>query len=210
MSSSCPDDTAPQARILAAATRLFLSHGFAAATTDMIQREAGVSKATLYACHGSKEALFEAVVETACDALMARFDAIECRPGQLEQTLTRLGRTYLEILLCPASLTLYRAVVAESVRFPHLARIFYLAAPKRSVERVAGHLDAAARAGELDLQAVGVTDAAAVFIGLLRGEGHTECVLHPEARPSAAQIDDWVRLAVSTFLRAYAHRPERP
>lgn len=33
--------------ILDAATTVFLTHGFSAATTDMIQREAGVSKKTM-------------------------------------------------------------------------------------------------------------------------------------------------------------------
>src|SRR3546814_9810578 len=35
--------------VLRAARTVFLTHGFSAATTDMIQREAGVSKSTVYA-----------------------------------------------------------------------------------------------------------------------------------------------------------------
>jgi AcrR family transcriptional regulator len=39
-----------EAVVLKAAAPVFLTHGFSAAISDMIQREAGVSKATMYAC----------------------------------------------------------------------------------------------------------------------------------------------------------------
>jgi hypothetical protein len=38
---------------------------------------------------------------------------------------------------------------------------------------------------------------------MLRGEGQMESLTHPQARPSAAQLDQWVALAVTTFLRAF-------
>src|SRR3546814_1070545 len=41
--------------VLRAARNIFLTHGFSAATTDMIQREAGVSKSTVYAHYANKE-----------------------------------------------------------------------------------------------------------------------------------------------------------
>ena len=40
-----------------AAQKIFFSHGFFAATTDMIQKEAGVSKSTLYQYYKSKEGM---------------------------------------------------------------------------------------------------------------------------------------------------------
>src|SRR5260370_5634147 len=48
--------------ILAAAERAFLASGFGAVTMDAIAREAGVSKATVYAHFIGKEALFGAVI----------------------------------------------------------------------------------------------------------------------------------------------------
>ncbi|WP_412770482.1 helix-turn-helix domain-containing protein [Ralstonia solanacearum] len=44
-----------EASVLKAATEVFLAHGFSAATTDMIQRRAGVSKATMYGRFPNKE-----------------------------------------------------------------------------------------------------------------------------------------------------------
>ena len=49
-------------QVLGGARRVFLREGFAAASTDVIAREAGVSKRTLYAYYPSKEELFADVL----------------------------------------------------------------------------------------------------------------------------------------------------
>ena len=61
--------------ILAAAKRAFLAAGFGAVSMDTIAREAGVSKATVYAHFGSKEELFGAVIERECERYFDRFSA---------------------------------------------------------------------------------------------------------------------------------------
>jgi AcrR family transcriptional regulator len=189
--------------VLNAASSVFLAHGFSAATTDMIQREAGVSKATMYACFANKEAIFTAVVERECAAMAETFRSIRTMPGNIARMLTELGRSYLGFILSPTMLALYRLVVAEAPRIPDLGRRFYLAGPEIGTSIVTERLSEAARAGEIDVQAVGLEAAAVLFLGMARAEAQMECVTHPEARPSAAQIDRWVQLAVTTFLRAF-------
>ncbi|MDR0577879.1 MAG: TetR/AcrR family transcriptional regulator, partial [Candidatus Accumulibacter sp.] len=76
--------------VLEAAISVFLAHGFSAATTDMIQREAGVSKATMYACFPNKEALFAAAIEHQCATMTAMIEAIRLSPGDIARTLTDL------------------------------------------------------------------------------------------------------------------------
>ncbi|KAF1051415.1 MAG: HTH-type transcriptional repressor AcnR [Stenotrophomonas maltophilia] len=191
--------------ILAAATGVFLEHGFAAASTDMLQRAAGVSKSTLYAHFPSKDLLFTAVIEQQC----ARFAATVSRiapaaDGDIRSTLEEIGRAYLAIVLSPTGLALFRVVSADAPRFPALARTFYLAGPKAIATLLAGHLQRAAAAGELDLQGVGVDSAAVLYASLLRGEGQMECLLHPAHTPSPAQLDHWLRQGLDTFLRAFA------
>jgi Transcriptional regulator len=64
-----PEDVVPGTKaytVLRAARKIFLTYGFSGATTDMIQREAAVSKSTVYAHYANKEALFIAVVEAEC------------------------------------------------------------------------------------------------------------------------------------------------
>ncbi|MEI8618048.1 TetR/AcrR family transcriptional regulator [Pseudoalteromonas sp. B193] len=59
--------------VLQAARKIFLTHGFNGATTDMIQREAGVSKSTVYAHFTNKETLFLAVIKVNAKYLRLQF-----------------------------------------------------------------------------------------------------------------------------------------
>src|SRR5436190_14011454 len=86
--------------VLAAAERCFLARGFGAVSMDAIAREAGVSKATVYAHFADKAALFGAVIAR----LNERFggflaDALD--PAAVEASLITLARRLLELVLSP-------------------------------------------------------------------------------------------------------------
>ena len=70
--------------ILAAAKRAFLAAGFAAVSMDAIAREAGVSKATVYAHFAGKEELFGAVIGRECERYFARVPGNEPGPPHLQ------------------------------------------------------------------------------------------------------------------------------
>lgn len=197
------NDTKTQ-KVLQAATTIFLQHGFSAATTDMIQREAKVSKATLYACYPNKEALFAAVIEHQCHQQMMRLKAMDVESEDIVVSLSNLGRAYLQVILSPGLLNLFRVVVAEAPRFPELSRRFFVAGPQVAVEVFSKHLAKAVDEGQLDIQSVGLESAANLIIGLIRSEAQMECLTHPNALPSEAQLDKWVHLGVSTFMRAFS------
>ncbi|MDU3756559.1 MAG: TetR/AcrR family transcriptional regulator [Klebsiella pneumoniae] len=192
--------------ILQAATKVFLSHGFSAATTDMIQREAGVSKSTVYAHFASKDALFRAVIKAECATSTRNLQGIEFRPGYLRESLTELAGAYLDIVLSTWGLSVYRVVIAEGQRFPELARTFYLAGPLVIINIVARHLEQAVIAGEIALHEITYTDAARVFINLVRSEPQIQCLTHPDQPFTATQKDRWAGIAVNTFMRAYGKR----
>lgn len=189
--------------VLKAATTMFLEHGFSSATTDMIQREAGVSKATMYACFPNKEALFVAVIEHECALMTATFRALRVSPGNIAKTLTDLGMSCLNIVLSPTALALNRVVMAEAPRFPELGRRFYLAGPKVVTSMIAERLSEAVQLGEINVQSVGIEAAATLFLSMVRAQAQMECLTHPDTRPSAAQKDYWVQIAVTTFLAAF-------
>jgi AcrR family transcriptional regulator len=191
---------------MAAARSVFLSHGFSAATTDMIQQAAGVSKATVYSHYPTKEALFIAVIDAECERFIASVRALRFESTRLGDVLMALAQAYLAIVLSPSALDLFRVTVAEAPRFPELARKFYLAGPQPLYEIVAAHLDEAAGRGEMDFSAVGRDVAASLFVNLVRGELQLQCLTHPGSVPSAAQRDLWARAAVTTFVRAYGRR----
>jgi len=196
-----PRDDKQQA-VLEAATSVFLAHGFSAATTDMIQREAKVSKKTMYACFPSKESLFIAVIERECAVLTKSFKAIHVN-GDIAKTLTDLGTSYLQLILSPTATALYRVVIAEAPRFPELGRRFYMAGPKVIYEKLAEYLSEATKNREINIQAIGAPSASTLFMNMVRGEAQLEYLTHPQTKPSAVQIDQWVKLAVETFLSAF-------
>jgi len=69
-------------KIVAAAQRLFLRHGYAGTTMAAIARDAGVVVETLYRSFGSKVVLFGAVVEAALAGGVERAEvAVEERPA---------------------------------------------------------------------------------------------------------------------------------
>lgn len=200
-STTLPDRTSA---IRDAAAEVFMAHGFSAATTDMIQRQAKVSKATLYGVFPTKDAMFAAVVDEQCSRMAQAMAGIaQQRPGQLRAQLLALGQGYLRFLLSPGGLALYRVVVAAAPRFPALARHFYVSGPQLAIDLVRDLLDQATARGELRTERAGLDAAALLFLGMLRGNGQLECLTHPDTTPSLAQTERWAELAVDSFLQAF-------
>lgn len=203
MEQSAKPDHKRQA-ILSAAADVFLQHGFSGATTDMIQRAAGVSKATIYTRYSTKEELFCDAIEHLCSRMHTEFAEMAVNEGDLRSRLHTIAHAYMDLALSASAMALLRVIISEAPHFPNLARRFFLVGPNVIDPMVSGHLELAAEKGELDLHAVGTADAGRIFIGMLRGISNLEALTHPNALPSEAQIDRWVTLAVDTFLRAYA------
>lgn len=195
--------------VLKAATAVFLQHGFSAATTDMIQQAARVSKSTIYAFFPTKEALFTAVIERECASMNNTVNTLTSTDSDITKTLMDLGKSYLHMVLSSAGLALLRTAVAEGPRFPELARTFYLAGPKAMATLIANKLSIAVNASEINVQYVGLENAANLFTSMLRGEGQMEFMTHPLTQPSEVQIERWVKLAVFTFLKAFSTRPQQ-
>lgn len=189
--------------VLRAARKIFLNHGFSGATTDMIQREAAVSKSTVYAHFANKEALFVAVIEAECRIFAETIHSIRFSPGKLRETLMELARAYLSILLSESGLALHRIIVAEGPRFPVLARMFYKAGPNVIISMVEDLLTSAEASGELDLGSLGHDEAAKVFIHLVRSEPQFLYLIHSDYSPTPEQLERWIFVAIETFMRAY-------
>ncbi len=189
--------------VLAGARAVFLANGFSAATTDMIQQAAGVSKSTVYSYYPNKEALFVAVVEAECELFLKTVRQHKFPERCLVDVLNAIAHTYLEIVLSHDGMALYRAIVSEAARFPELGRRFYLAGPGAMNNAIAETLKAAEARGEVDLGGVGRDSAASLFVNMVRGEAQMQSLTHPESPASAAQRARWAKDAVTTFVRAF-------
>ena len=187
--------------ILAAAKRAFLQRGFGAVSMDTIAREAGVSKATVYAHFAGKEELFGAVIGRECERFLASFSAGELDPLDVRNSLTILARRFLELVLSPDGIALHRIILAEVTRFPTLGEVFWRAGPERQRVQIEAFLQTAA-AGTLSFSDTRL--AAEQFLSLVRGEIQLRQLLRLETQADEAETA--IAAAVDTFLRAFAPR----
>jgi TetR/AcrR family transcriptional regulator, mexJK operon transcriptional repressor len=190
--------------ILAAAKRAFLANGYGAACMDMIAREAGVSKATVYAHFAGKEELFGAVMGRECERYFARFSAGELDPHDVRGSLAVLGRRFLDLVLSPDAIALHRIIVAEVSRFPALGQVFWQAGPERERVQIEGFLRSAVAAGALSL--ADPRRGAEQFVALVRGDIHLRQLLRLDPEPGDREIAAAAAAAADTFIRAFARR----
>src|SRR5438477_12173923 len=87
--------------VLRAARRAFLAQGFGAVSMDGIAREAGVSKATVYAHFAHKEELFGAVIAAVSERRFGGFSALELDASDIERSLLTIAQRYLDLVLSP-------------------------------------------------------------------------------------------------------------
>jgi len=196
--------TAPTGKaesILAAARRMFLASGFGAVSMDAIAREAGASKATLYAYFASKEELFGAVVAREGERYFRGFSASELDPAKVEASLTEISRHFLDLVLSPDAVAVNRITIAEAVRFPQLGEVFWRSGPEQTRVQIEGFLRRADAAGTLSVGDPRL--AAEQFIALLRGDLHLRQLLRLDAPIDAAARAVAVKNAVAAFLRMY-------
>jgi TetR/AcrR family transcriptional repressor of mexJK operon len=199
--SAARRDQTKREAILRAATRVFLDEGYDGASMDAIASRAGVSKATVYGHFGSKEALFEAIIRDLTRTLI-RLPMGSPASANPAETLTALARRFVEILLDPASLALYRVLIAAAPRNATLARISYRTGAETIVRELAEYLANETARGTLAV--ADPTLAAEQFFGQLRGHLQLRALLRVEDRPPQKTLERFVDTAVAAFLRAYA------
>ena len=188
--------------VLAAAERAFLAAGFGAVTMDAIAREAGVSKATVYAHYRSKEALFGAVIARLSERRFHAFSVEALDPVDVEASLTR-DRDAVSRPRAVAGGD--RAEPYHHRRghpFPALGAVFWEAGPERTRGQIEGFLRRAAAAGSLAIANPRL--AAEQFIALARGEIHLRSLLRLEDPGDPAGLQEAAERTVVTFLRAFS------
>lgn len=108
------------ARILDAATDLFLRDGLAATSCEAVVARAHVGKASLYARYANKDVLFKAVVRHAVDSGILSMHAPALTDGTSGDRLSTVGRAALTHAISPVPLALMRLFLTEARRFPDL------------------------------------------------------------------------------------------
>ena len=189
--------------LIDAAGKLFLEHGFDGTSLDMIIAAAGGSRRTLYEHFGGKEGLLVAAVRRLCEQrfarLVERLRAADLADEPPERALQLVGNEFLDAMLKPKSLALYRVVTAESARLPELGTSYYEAGGAvvfRTLTEYLKHQSAHGRIRVDDPEAV-----ARAFIETSKGDLHLRAVMGVGRPASRQERRACVDVAVQTFLR---------
>jgi len=189
--------------ILRAAFDVFTEKGFHGATMLDVASRARASKATLYACYPSKEALFEALMAWSTRQGSEALDSIAA-DGTLDPltALHRLATQLLILMLQPQKLALFRIAVAEGARLSAVGRTYSVFTRDHGLERVRLIVARLLKEGRIE-----IADRAEFghsFIGLLQGELFMRALLGTIPSPGREEIERHARRAVLRLMRAYA------
>ena len=187
--------------IIAVAYSSFLDHGYAATTMSGIAATIGGSKATLWSYFPSKEALFEAVLDTATSVYRAQLSTLLETGGDTERTIRTFCHSFLEKVTTPEALALQRLTHAEGARFPEVGRIFYERGPRTTQTMLAAFIGSAMERGALRHD--DPLRAARTLASLCMSGIHQQLIFGRLAAPTPQLIATDADAAADLFLRAY-------
>ncbi|MEA2946197.1 MAG: TetR/AcrR family transcriptional regulator, mexJK operon transcriptional repressor [Alphaproteobacteria bacterium] len=189
-----------RARLVRMTAPLFLKKGYDNVSIDEIIGVVGGSKATIYAWFGGKEGLFEAVVRQKCqDVTMAI--AVDTK-GSLEGQLTRIGHSFLAMVLSPPILEFHRLMVSIGRTFPDAGQLFFQSGPVSAYSIVAAWIAKHQQDGSI--AAEDPYRLAVLFLDMLIGEHQLGWLTSMPRAARREKIDETVRIAVRVFLRGCA------
>ena len=190
-------------RILSAAERLFLAHGFDGASMDDIAFDAGVSKRTVYNRYISKEELFDEVAYGACESIFNfSFDESISLPAR--EYLMIFAEALLRMRLSPASISLQRNISFRSHRRESLATGYESFGTKPIIELLSKYLEEKTRL--MNGALMDETEAAWTLFTLIREPLESQLImLNIEPEDMDEAITQQADRGVSKFLTLYPH-----
>ena len=187
------------AKILDAATELFLKVGYEQASIDAILVQSGGSKSTLYAYFPTKQDLFRSVIDNVVDNSDVGAALDIC--GNARVVLTDFAVSRQRIVLSPRHRAVLGLVIAERERFPDLAAIYWERGPQKSQRLLATYLEALKHREILAID--DAEEAAEFFVGMLFQHWHKPLFYVSLPLPSEAIVRARAERVVARFWAAY-------
>lgn len=196
-----PKDEEKALAILEAASVHFLQNGIMHTTMQDVANEAGVSKLTVYNHFGTKDELFQKIIQTKCQVHMGEDLLDKALTQSAKDGLFTLGIGFVGILYNDEAMDMHRTVMAESRHDKNIAKLFYESGPKRVITMLTEYLRHLQSVGECQFE--DLPRAAEVFLSLFTGATHMRAVLRTSPKPSAKQLEKFTRENVAFFLRIF-------
>lgn len=194
-------------QIIDGAGIVFTDCGYEGASMSGIARQATVSKGTLYNYFASKSELFAAFVsQKAGETLSQVFEPID-EQDDVGATLHGIALRMIALMLSPDSLVLYRIVISEAAKFPHLARTYWETGPERALAHLSNWLTQQMRLGRL--RQADPTRAAGQFFALCQTPACMRRRLQLVPDLPIDEVEIIVTGAVQLFLDSYGIDQDR-
>ena len=191
-------------QVLEGARKIFMRDGFERASVDDIAREAGVSKATIYAYFPDKQLLFLEVMREECQRQTAAAEALVSADLPVRRFLTLAAERILAFQLSDFGQRMFRIVVGEGARFPGLGRQFHDFGPGLVCQRLGQHLRAYVASGQLEIEDIEL--AADQFAQLCKATIHEKLIFGMTETITPELAHRSVHGAVDMFLARYGVR----
>lgn len=193
--------------ILAAASLVFISHGYDGASMELVAQKAGAARRTLYnQFPDGKRQLFHAVAER----MWLSFPVMDIASddGALADAavgLRRIGYGIAEFWSPPLAIAFLRMIIGEASRFPELMRSFFEVGKTPAVSAVTNYITELGRRGVLTIGDPNL--ACRHFLGLIDETVLWMRVMGRDESLSADETRTVVEQAVELFLGHYRARP---
>lgn len=192
-----------QDRILAAAGKMFIQHGFEGVSMDVIAKAAGVARQTLYnRFPEGKESLFGAVAERMWQAFpVMDIASDETALSDPEAGLRRIGLGVAQFWSPPLAVDFLRMVIAEGRRFPQLIQRFFEVGKTPAVSAVRNYIAELGKRGTLHINDAEL--ASQQFLGMIDETVLWVRIMGDNSALPQSRIDLVVEQAVTIFLSHY-------
>lgn len=188
-------------KILDSAISLFTELGYAAASMDLIAKNAGVSKQTVYSHFGSKDDLFSASIEHICESLHI-LDLPMDDLGDAKRILLQLAQRFTEVIASKQACAVHKICAFESNAYPQVSDIFYQAGPLRVTNEVAILMEKLHQQNILSIN--NPRHAALQFLNMVKGELWMQIEFNIKERITPKEVEVYLRDCVEFFIRGYA------
>jgi AcrR family transcriptional regulator len=195
-----PDDETRQI-IYDAARHEFAANGYAATSTEMVARCAGISTKTLYRLIPNKAALFEAMVSDRLDRLLLDVNLQAVEDVDFETALTSVLLGCANLSLDNEVVALQRTVLQEANQFSDLAATFYRNGIARLIVALGDWLRAQIKRGKIKLD--NPDETAGILIGMIASAPQRAAIYGGVPLPSPSEIERRIKTCASLFLRGH-------
>ena len=199
-----PDEETCQI-IYEAARHEFAVNGYAATSTEMVARRAGVSTKTLYRLIPNKAALFEGMVSDRLERFLSDVKLRTADDVNIEQALAAALMACADLSLDEEVVALQRIVLQEGGKFSDLAATFYRNGIARTAVALADWLRVQIKRGRIKLD--NPDEAAGMLIGMVASAPQRAAIYGGVPLPPRTEIEARVRTCARLFLNGCRQQP---